>query len=94
MFPTEAVAMAWATLAELLTHLNVNQRLVNALEAQFGPFNDRIDAIASIPEHIWRTEVGRSRYLAHAAVIADPNALPPVAAVGCGCPYTALGTNA
>ena len=69
MFPTEAVAMAWATLAELLTHLNVNQRLVNALEAQFGPFNDRIDAIASIPEHIWRTEVGRARYLAHAAVL-------------------------
>ena len=52
--------MAWATLTDLLNHLNVHQRLLDALQTAFGPFNDRIDAIAFIPEHIWRTEVGRA----------------------------------
>ena len=72
--------MAWVTLAELVTHLGLNTRLVNALEVQFGTFNDRISAVAFIPEHLWRTECARARYLAHAAVVAVA-AGPGVAAV-------------
>ena len=38
--------MAWTTLAELVAHLSLNIRLVQALEVQFGTFNDKISAVA------------------------------------------------
>ena len=67
MFPTEAVAVGWATLNDLLVHLNAHARLLDALQIVFGDFQDRIASVATIPEHTWRTEMINVQHMARLA---------------------------